>query len=452
MQVTETRSEGLSREFKIAVPGTEIDERIDKRLRDIAGQAQLPGFRPGKVPVSLIRKRYGNVVRDEVVEQAVQVSSERMVSEQGIRPAGRPKVEVTSSGENSDLEFKVTLDIMPEIEPIDFSTIEIEKLVIEIRDEHVQERLEKLAETFRESQPVTDGRLSEKGDLLVIDFVGKVDGKTFDGGSTEGYTLELGAGNFIPGFEEQMVGVKAGDEKQVILTFPTDYGADELAGREAVFECKVHEIREAVVPEIDDDLAGKVGKDSLDDLRQTVTEKIGREFADLTRANMKRKLLDTLSDMATFDVPKGLRETEFNTIWEQFQREKEQGKLDEDERAKSDEEHKAELGQIADRRVRLGILLSETAKLNDIDLNQEEINRALFEMARGFPGQEQKVIEFYRSNPQAMQEISGPLYENKIVDYVLELAKVTERTVSLEEMLEETEKDASAATGQATEV
>lgn len=442
MQVTETKSEGLSREFKIAVPAAEIDERIDARLKDIAGQAQMPGFRPGKVPVSLLKKRYGDAVRGEVLEQTVNTSSQRMVSEQGIRPAGQPKIEVTTFEEGSDLEFTMTLDVMPDIEPIDFSKITLEKMVVKVDDKDVDEQLERLADMHKESQPISGNRAAKKGDVLVIDFVGKIDDKAFDGGSAEGYNLELGSGSFIPGFEDQLIGVKAGDEKEIKVTFPEEYGAEELAGKDAVFECKVHEIREPVAVPIDDELAKKMGKDSLDDLKQAMAEERGREYGEMTRMHLKRSLLDQLSDIAEFDIPPGLLEDEFNSIWEQFQQEKEQGNLDEEEAAKSDDEHKQELQEIAERRVRLGLLLSEIGRTNEIQVGQDEINRALFQAAQRYPGQEQQVIEFYRSNPEAMQQLSGPLYEDKVVDYILELAKVTEKSVTLDELLKAPEEAA----------
>ena len=442
MQVTETKSEGLSREYKVAVPAQEIDERINDRLKDIAGQAQMPGFRPGKVPVSLLKKRYGDAVRGEVLEQTVNTSSQRMVSEQGIRPAGQPKIEVTSFEDGGDLEFTMTLDIMPEIEPVDFAKIELEKLVVKVDDKDVEEQLQRLADMHKDSQPISGDRASKKGDVLVIDFVGKIDGEAFSGGTAEGYNLELGSGSFIPGFEDQLVGKKAGTDVEVKVTFPAEYGAEELAGKDAVFECKIQEIRESVPVAIDDELAKKMGKDNLDDLKQAMAEERGREYGELTRMRLKRSLLDALADSHDFEVPPGLLEDEFNGIWEQFQQEKEQGNLEEEEAAKSDDEHREELQEIAERRVRLGLLLSEIGRQNEIQVGQDEINRALFQAAQRYPGQEQQVIEFYRSNPDAMQQLTGPLYEDKVVDYILELAKVSERSISLDDMLKEPEEAA----------
>lgn len=445
MQVTETKSEGLSREFKIAIPAAEIDERVNDRLKEYATQAQMPGFRPGKVPVSLLKKRYGDAVRGEVLEQAVNTNTQRMMSEKEIRPAGQPKVDVQTFEEGSDLEFTVNLDVMPEITQPDFSKIKIEKMVVKVEDKEVEEQLERLADMHKESQPISDDRASKSGDVLVIDFLGKVDGEAFAGGAAEGYNLELGSGSFIPGFEDQLIGVKAGEEKEVNVTFPEEYGAEELAGKDAVFECKVHEIREAVAVAIDDELAKKMGKDSLDDLKQAMAEERSREYGELTRMRLKRSLLDQLADLADFDVPPGLMEDEFNAIWDQFQQEKEAGNLDEEEAAKSDDEQKEELRGIAERRVRLGLMLSEIGRQNEINVGQDEINRALFQAAQRYPGQEQQVIEFYRSNPEAMQQLTGPLYEDKVVDFVVELADVSETKVSLDEMLKEPEEAAAKA-------
>lgn len=440
MQVEEIKIEGLRREFKVAVDATEIEDKINYRLTEYAKTVKMPGFRPGKVPVSLLRKRFGDSVRGEILEQAVNDTSNQTITERGLRPAHQPKIEVTSFDEGGDLEYTMEFDVIPEIEPCDFSKISLERLVVAVDEKEIDEALDRLADMHKSSEPITGNRKSKKGDVTVIDFVGKVGGEEFAGGSAEDYHLELGSGSFIPGFEEQVIGSKAGDKIEVNVKFPDEYGAEDLAGKDAVFDVTVKELRESTPAEIDDELAKKFGKENLKELREAIEEERQREFHEVARMRLKRALLDELSNAHEFEIPETLANEEFEAIWQQYEQQRDAGELDDDDKAKSDDEHKADFKEISERRVRLGLLLSEVGRLNDIQIGQDEINQRLFQEAQRYQGQEQQVLEFYRSNPQAMQSLTAPLYEDKVVDFILELTKIEDRTVSLEELLAEPEE------------
>ncbi len=439
MQVEEIKIEGLRREFKVAVDATEIEDKINYRLEEYAKTVKMPGFRPGKVPISLLRKRHGDSLRGEVLEQAVNDSSAQTISERGLRPAGQPKIEVTSFDEGGDLVYTMEFDVIPDIEPCDFSKISLERLVVGIDEKEIDEAIERLADMHKSSEPISSDRKSKSGDIVVINFLGKVDGEAFPGGTADDYQLELGSGSFIPGFEDQVIGAKAGAHVEVKVSFPEEYGAAELAGKDAVFDVDVKEIRETTPAVIDDELAKKFGKETLKELRDAVNEERQREFQQVSRMRLKRALLDELAGAHDFEIPESLATEEFDSIWQQYEQQRDAGELDEEDAAKSDDDHKSDFLGLSERRVRLGLLLSEVGRLNNIQIAQDEINQRLFQEAQRYQGQEQQVLEFYRNNPQAMQSLTAPLYEDKVIDFVLELAKIEDRTVSMEELLAEPE-------------
>ncbi len=452
MQVTEVKSEGLSREYKIALPAKEIEEKVSLKLQEIARTASLPGFRPGKVPVSLLRKRYGPSVMGEVLESAVSTSAEQAMTEKGIRPAGQPEFEVTSFEDGKDLEYTIKLDILPEVAVPDLSKIKVERMVPKIDEKDIEETLQRIADANKTSEPITTKRKTKGGDIISIDFVGKIDGEPFAGGAAEGYELELGSNSFIPGFEDQLIGVNAGDDVEVKVNFPEEYGAEELAGKEAVFDVKVHEIREGKPSPIDDDLAKKAGADNLEKLREMITEEQGREFKQYGRMIVKRQLLDQLADMVDFDVPPKLADQEYNSIVHQWQHEQHgSDPQNADEKAheeahefEPDADQAQEFKDIAARRVRLGLLLSEIGRSNNIQIAQEDLNRAMMTEARKYPGQEQQVMDYFKNNPQALEQISAPVFEDKIIDFVLEMAKVTDKPATMEELVEALQADNDA--------
>ncbi len=444
MQVSETKSEGLSREYSVSLPASEIEEKISHRLKEIAQTASLPGFRPGKVPVSMLRKRYGPSVMGEILEKAVGDSSQQALAEKDIRPAMQPEIEITSFDEGKDLEYVIKVECLPEIKPVDFSKIKLERLVPTPDEKEVQSALENIAASNKTSAPLKKKRKSKSGDVLVIDFVGSVDGEEFPGGKADAYELELGSNSFIPGFEDQLIGVNAGDDVEVNVDFPAEYGAAELAGKAALFKVAVKEVKEATPAEIDDELAKKLGLESLEQLKETITEEQGRELKNMSRMRTKRHLLDALTDMCDFEIPQKLAEAEFDSIWSQYEEQKKAGEADEDEDL-TEEEQRAEFKEIAERRVSLGLLLSEIGRLNNIQVSQDDVTRAIMEQARQYQGQEQAVMEFYQKNPEAMQQITAPLYEEKVVDFIIELAKVTDKSVSVDEMMKALEADNEAA-------
>jgi trigger factor len=443
MQVTETHAEGLKREFTVTVAAGDIEQRVQSRLAELGRQVRLPGFRPGKVPLTVLRKRYGPSVMGEVLEHAVTDSSSQAMRDHGLRPAMQPKIEIVSFKEGTDLEYKMAVELLPEIAPVDFAAIKLERLRAEVAEEEVDRSLERIARPRRKSEPVE--RAAENGDELTIDFAGTIDGKEFAGGSAKDFRLELGSERFIPGFEAQLVGARAGEARTVKVTFPAEYGIEELAGREAEFAVTAKEVRAFQPIVVDDELAKELGLDSLDALKRTVREQIEREYSAVSRQRLKRALLDHLASTNDFAVPPGMVDLEFESIWKQFEeaRSEHQEAVAEDA-GKSDEQLKAEYRAIAERRVRLGLLLSEVGTKNAISVTQEELNRALGEEARRHRGREKEVVEFYRNNPEALANLRAPLFEDKIVDFILEMADVSERAVSVEELLHGDEDDAEA--------
>ena len=444
MQVTETKSEGLSREFKVALPANEIEEKISHRLKELARTAQMPGFRPGKVPVSVLRKKYGPSVLGEVLERAVNDSSQQALAEKGLRPAMQPQIEITSFEDGGDLEYTIAVELLPEIKPVDFSKIKLERLIPKTDDAAMEKTLADIAAAQGDSAAIKDDRETKTGDVLVIDFLGRVGGEEFAGGKAEGYELTLGSGTFIPGFEEQLIGVKVGDKIEVKVKFPDSYGAAELSGKDAVFDVTVNELKETVPSAIDDELAKKVGMENLEALKKSIREEQESEFNEMSRMILKRALLDELSAAHDFEIPEKLLDREFDTIWKQFE---EQRKKDKDagqgSEEKTDDEHKKDFREIAERRVRLGLLLSEVGRANNVQISQEDVNSQLMAEARRHPGREKEVMEHYKNNPEAMEELSAPLYEEKVVNFILEQASITEKTATKDGLIKTMEDEAA---------
>ena len=440
MNVTETAHEGLSRTWRVVVSATEIGENVDKRLTEISKTIKLPGFRPGKVPLSLVKKRYGSSVMGEVLEKTVQDSSAKLLQDHEVRPALEPKIEVVSFDEGKDLEYTMAVETLPEIEPADLTGLSLERVVAPIDDKAIDEALERIANSNKEFEPVKKARAAKNGDQLLIDFAGTVDGEPRPGMDGTDYPLELGAGNFIPGFEEQLVGIKPEEERTIIVTFPTEYHAAELAGKEAQFVVKAKELRAQVKVKIDDAFAEKLGLKDMETLKTTARDQIEAEYGRLTRLKLKRALMDALAERHDFPVPQGMVDLEFESIWKQVQAE-----LTEEEKAKPEDEVKAEYRAIAERRVRLGLLLSEIGKRNTIQVTQEELNRGLIAEARRYPGQEREVLDAYRNNPRALDALRAPIYEDKVVDHILGTVTLTDRNVTPEELAREDDDTETAA-------
>lgn len=436
MQVIETQAEGLKREFKVVIPATDVASEVDTRLQKLGVDVRMPGFRPGKVPMPMLKQRFGKSVMGEVVERAVSESSNKVVADRGLRAVGQPRVEIVSFAEGSDLEYKLAIELMPEFKPMDFGTIKLERRVVDVAEGDVDTALQRLAERRRDSKPLQSPRPAAIGDVVAIDFVGRIDGKDFAGGSANGHHIELGSGNLIAGFEDQLLGRGAGEKVDVAVTFPDDYPGKEVAGKAAIFAVDIREIREPVIPAIDDEFAKALGATDLADLRVKMKKQIGDNYAALSRSKLKRDLLDVLDAGHGFLLPPGMVQAEFDAIWQQISKAKETGTLDPDDVGKSDEQLRKEYGAIAERRVRLGLLLSEVGRLNSVQITQEELNRAVIAEARRHPGQETKVIELFKTNPDALVQLRAPLYEDKVVNFILELAQLSERQVTADELQE----------------
>lgn len=442
MQVTETANEGLKRGFTVTIPADDIETRLSTKIGEIAQTIRLPGFRPGKVPTTVVRQRFGAALRDEILDETVKSTAEQLVKDKELRPALQPKIEVTKA-DQGDLEYTVDLEILPEIAPMDFKSLKLDRPVVEVTDEMITERLDQIAEGNKSYTAVE--RAAADGDAVLMDFVGRVDGEAFEGGTAEDHQLVLGSNTFIPGFEPQLVGVTAGEEKDVTVSFPEDYGAAHLAGKEAVFTCTVKEVRTAGEATLDDDFAKTLGMDSLDALKTAIKEQVEREHGGVARQKMKRGLLDRLAEAHDFVVPPTLVDLEFDSIWHEIAHEMDQSGESFEDQGTTEEDAKAEYRGIAERRVRLGLLLSEVGRLNGIEVAQDELNRAIIEQARRYPGQEQQVFEMFQQNAQAREQLKAPVLEEKVVDFIVELAEVTEVPTTLDALLADDEEAAAEA-------
>lgn len=439
MQVTETLTDGLRREYKVIIPAADVKQRVTGKLNEIGGQVRLPGFRPGKVPMAVLKQRYEKSVLSEVLQEAIHGESQRLVSERNLRPAGQPKVEVTAFADDKDLEFTMALELIPDIQIMDFKTLSLEKDIVEVPQSEIDQVMERLAKQARKAEPASDAYQSKSGDVAVIDFVGSVEGKEFPGGSAKGYYLELGSASFIPGFEDQLMGLKKGDKKDVVVTFPEDYGNKDLAGKPANFAVEVVEIRVYQEAKIDQETAKSLGFETVEALQKSVREQAEGEYSQVARARLKRKLLDLLSEKHDFTLPPGLVETEFSAIWQQIEEDRKANRLDPDDAGKDVDQLKTEYRAIAERRVKLGLLLSEVGRVNNIQLAQDDISNAVLREASKYRGQERQVLEYFQKNPNAVQQLSAPLYEDKVIDFILDLAQVKERKLSSEQFKKEGE-------------
>ncbi len=447
MNVTEASADGLRRKLKVVIGADELERRLSARLDELKGRARLKGFRPGRVPKEHLRKVYGRSVMAEVVQQAVAESSREAISQRDERPAFQPTVVLPEdqaeidkifSG-TSDLAYTLSFEVMPKIETMDFGKIALEKPVAPVTEKDIEQAIDRLRAANLRYQPKAGP--AEKGDRLVIDFVGKIDGEAFPGGSTEDAPILLGSGNFIPGFEEGLLGVKAGEEREVEATFPAEYQEASLAGKTAKFEVKVKEVGAPETPPLDEDFAKGLGLDSVDALRDMVKKRLEQDRAVASRQKLKRALLDVLNEGHDFELPPTLVDNEFNAIWHQVTADLERSKRTFADEGTTEDKARADYRDIAARRVRLGLVLSEVGQRSQIQVTDEEVGRALLERVRQFPGQERKVYEYYRNNPQLLAELRAPIFEDKVVDYILELAKVTERQVTPEELYADPDED-----------
>lgn len=452
MQVTETLNSGLKREIKVIVPAGDMQERLEKRLAEAKDKVRLKGFRPGKVPVQHLRKLYGKSFMAEVVNEILSDSSRSILSDRGEKPAMQPEVSMTEDEKeaekilagNADFEFSLAYEVIPPIELKDYSEIRITRQVYDITDDEVEEQVRRIADSVRSYEP-KEGKAKE-GDKVTLDYVGKIDGEPFDGGSATDSDVVIGLNQFIAGFEEQLVGLKAGDEKTIKVTFPEEYAAQHLAGREAEFEIKIKQISAPGELEINDEVAKSLGLESAEKLREIVRSQLEDQFGRVTRQKAKRKLLDSLDDAYAFEAPSQLVEAEFQNIWTQVTRDLEQaGRSFEDEDT-TEEEAREEYRQLADRRVRLGLVLAEIGEKAGVEISDDEMQRALIESVRRYPqDQQRQIYEFYRDNPQALANVRAPLFEEKVVDHLLGQISVEDKKVSRDELMADDEDEAKPA-------
>jgi len=446
MQVTETLSDGLKRAFTVVVPAADIEGKCRAKLTEISRTIKLPGFRPGKVPVTLVRQRYGSSVLAEVMQDSLDKAAGQVIEDRGLRPAGQPRIALTAqpdiaSGKAQDLAFSVELEILPEIKAPDLAAIKLTRLRALVTPEQSETMLTGIAQRQREMVDVTEDRGAATGDVLTIDFIGSIDGVNFEGGTGTDVGVEIGGAGFIPGFAEQLEGLRPGEERRIEVTFPDDYQAENLRSKPAAFEVTAKSLKRPVEQPVDDEFAVKLGFESLEKLREAVNAQIQREFDMTSRLRIKRELLDILAVQADFPAPQNLVEIEFAAIWQRVEADLKQGQIDDEDRGKDIDTLRAEYRAIADRRVRLGLLLSDIGRTAGVQVSQAELNNALRQEASRYPGQEMQVIEFFRKNPPAIEQLRGPIFEDKVVDYIIELAQVDERIVTPEVLNEPLPED-----------
>jgi trigger factor len=448
MQVTETVSDGLKREFKVIVPAADLATKADVKLGQLKDQVRLNGFRPGKVPVAHIKRLYGRAVMAEMIETTVREANAEIVTERGFKLVREPKVtlpedqgavEQVIEGK-ADLAYTMAIEILPTIELADFKGIQLERMNAEVTEPEVDEALAKIAEQSRPFAPKGEGAKAENGDRVTIDFTGKMDGTPFQGGTGGDVSLHLGSGSFIPGFEEQLIGIAAGEQRTVKVTFPQAYPTAHLAGKEAEFDVTAKAIETPQPLTMDDEFAKSVGLESLAKLREMIKERIVREHGAMSRQKVKRQLLDELDAKHKFGPPPSLVEDEFENVWKTIQDDLQSRKRTFEEEGTTEEKAKEEYRGIAERRVRLGLVIAEIGERNGIKVSDEELSRAVMDRARQVPGREQEVWDFYRNNPDALASLRAPIFEDKVIDFIVELAKVTDKTVSREELFKEDEE------------
>ncbi|WOH69377.1 trigger factor [Bradyrhizobium sp. BWA-3-5] len=453
MQVTETLAEGLKHEFKVSVPASDLDAKADAKLVDLKDKVRLNGFRPGKVPVAHLKKVYGRSVMAETIDQTIRDTNTQIFTDRGFRLATEPKITMPTETKEveellagkTDLTYTVAIEVVPTIQLADFKTFSVEKPVVDVTDAEVDEAIKRIADQNRPYTAKGEGAKAEKGDRVTINFKGTIDGVAFDGGTGEGIQVVIGAGQFIPGFEEQLEGIGAGETRTLKVSFPKNYASEKLAGQAAEFETTATLIEAPGETAINDEFAKTLGLESLDKLKEAARERLVVEFAGATRQRVKRALLDRLDDSHKFEAPPSLIEEEFNLMWNSIKAEMESsGKTFADENTTEDAA-KEEYRKIADRRVRLGLVLSEIGEKNKITVTDDEVGRAVIERARSMPGREKEVWDYYRSNANALAQLRAPIYEDKVVDFILELANVTEKKVSREDLFKDDEADEKSA-------
>ena len=453
MQVTETLSQGLKREYEIVLSASDLSSRLETQLADLKTKVRINGFRPGKVPLAHLRRVYGRSVMSDILQDAINAANKQIVDDNGLRLAQEPKIELPADKAaieaaleaRGDLNFKVALEVLPKFELGEYADLTLERPVAEVEESDVEAALQRLAQDRRVYSDKPEGAKAERFDRLTVDFTGAIKGEPFEGGSSQGIEVVIGSNAFLSGFEEQLLGAVAGERRAVQATFPENYALRKLAGQQADFEVMVKSVAAPEPFAIDDEFAKSVGAESLDQLKAALRQRIAAEYAQRSREKVKRKLLDALAARYSFEVPQGLVDQEFASIWKQVEREQQaSGRSFADENT-TEAAARAEYRAIAERRVRLGLLLAEVGARADVKISDDEMTQALVARARSFPGQEKQVWDFYRNNQQALVELRAPIYEEKVVDHILGVAKVEDRTVTAKELLQADDDETPAA-------
>jgi trigger factor len=451
MNVSETKSEGLLREYQIVITAAEIDAEVSKKLKEIATTVKMPGFRPGKVPMSVVKSRFSDQVRGDAIKAALDEGARQAIEGNDLRLASQPQVDIKSYEDGKDLEASLACEVMPAITLPDLGKVIVDRPKIDSDPKEVEETLGRIADENRPTAPIAKARAAKLGDVAMIDFIGRIDGEDFEGGTAESHSLELGSNSFIPGFEDGIVGSKPGTTIDVPVTFPEDYQAAHLAGKLAVFEVKLNELHEKAGASIDDELATRLGFENLDGLKAAIVEQINGQHQTALRQMTKKNVLDALAEGDAFDVPPSLFKQEYESVARAMNPKAAEHDHDHDNDKDHpaadegmDDDAKAEAELVATRRVRLGLLITEIGRENNIEVTEEDTRRAVFEEARRYPGQEQMVLEYFQKNSQAMQQIAGPIFEDKVIDFILEMAKVTDVTIDTDTLYAAPEETASA--------
>ncbi|MBR1605450.1 MAG: trigger factor [Alphaproteobacteria bacterium] len=445
MNAKELKSEGLKRVFEVTVKNSDFEDKIDAKIQNLSKTTKIPGFRPGKAPKAMLMQKFRPAVLGETLDEVINSAANEVLTKNKMTPAMTPDIKMGKFEEGKDIKFEMSFEVLPEIKFGDLNAIKLEKSVAEVPAEEIEKTLKYLAQSRRTAVKVKEDRAAQKGDTVVINFVGSVDGVEFKGGKGDNYPLELGSGAFIPGFEDQLIGKKSGDKVDVKVKFPENYHAKDLAGKDAVFAVEIKELREPKEVEINDEFAKSMGEENLNRLKEAIKTRIKTDYEAASRMKLKRQLLDNLDKEYKFDVPQGLVDAEYKAIVDQYNNAKKYNQLDEEEKAKPEEKLLQEYKEIAVRRVKLGLLLSEIGKSAKINITPDDINKAIMNEARKYPGQEKAVFDFYLKNRQAVESLKAPVFEEKIVDYIFEKATITEKTVSLEELYNFNENDSKPA-------
>ena len=447
LQITQKSGEGLSRVYGVTVPMQDLADKLDAKIAELRPRMNIKGFRPGKVPSAHVRRMYGKSLMSEIVQEALNDAPQKALDEAKVRPAASPDLKLDDAdiekvlAGQADLAFDLAVQVMPDFEPMDITGIELKRPVHEASDEEIAEQLKSISESNKTYEAKIEGEAAEDGDMVVADFVGRIDGETFEGGSAENSEIVIGSGRFIPGFEEQLRGAKAGETVTVKVSFPEDYAAEALRGKAAEFETSVKEVRAPKAEgELDDEFAKRIGFDTLDALKEAIRNQTAQQYATASRFKAKRALLDVLDEQHAFDLPPGMVEGEFSAIWSQVEAERASGELSDEDKEKSEEQLRAEYRKIAERRVRLGLVLAEIGQRYNVQVSEQEMQQALMNEIRRYPReQQQQAFDFFRSNPAASAQLRAPIYEEKVVDLILERAKVEDTPVSKDELFKEDE-------------